>query len=81
MDEAGLGCKTRYGPIFLQPQQEVFLVFEEGVNNILGAWFFVSLRGRKVKIPPPTTISQYTEIGQASGDGLILYTPLSPILS
>ena len=39
MDEAGLGCKTRCGPIFLRPQQDVFLVFEEGVDNILGAWF------------------------------------------
>jgi len=80
MDEAGLGCKTRYGPIFLQPQQEVFLVFEEGVNNILGAWFSCEAAGKEGEATA-TNRHLAEHRNRPSGDGLILYTPLSPILS
>ena len=79
MDEAGLGCKTRCGPIFLHPQQDVFLVFEEGVDNILGAWFSGEPAGEEGE---DTSTNHHLAIHRnRSGDGLILYTPLSPILS
>ena len=35
------GVKLGAVGFFLQLQQDVFLVFEEGVDNCLGAWSFV----------------------------------------